>query len=60
MQSSFQIGADVRAINNKNMTPLDMVNQYTKSNAGIEIKQLLRGNLSEQFLQFLVVVAVGK
>ncbi|XP_065066135.1 caskin-2-like isoform X2 [Rhopilema esculentum] len=38
----LEVGADVRAINNKNMTPLDMVNQYTKSNASIEIKQLLR------------------
>lgn len=44
----LELGADARAVNEKNLTPLDIVNEFTTSRAGIEIKQLLRGALGER------------
>eukprot|EP00794_Sanderia_malayensis_P002635 gene2635-3049_t len=48
VKSLLEAGADVRSKNKKNLTPLDMVNQFTTSRAGIEIKQLLREAAGER------------
>lgn len=39
----MKAGADVSKTNNNGLMALDVVNKFTTSRAGLEIKQLLRG-----------------